>query len=267
METSKILSANWLDLLFDERNKAYGAYDLRKTYHRRITKALLITAGIATIVFTGTVLASSLRPKGVEKFDITQVNLIEIPKDEPKPLPEPEKKPKETPVRTEKLTTPVLAVEVTEPPPTQEDLVGARIDVVKHDGPEDAGLADVKNLDDGKGLVEGPRNDEPQGPFERVEIDAKFTGNWTKFLERYLQPDVPVDNGAPPGRHTVVIQFVVDIDGSVSDIRPLTSIGYGMEEEAMRVIKKAAKWEPAIQNGRKVKAYRKQPVTFEVLNN
>jgi protein TonB len=161
METNKILSADWLDLLFDERNKAYGAYDLRKTYHRRITKALLITAGIAAIVFTGAVLANSLQPKEIGKFDIMQVELTAIPKDEPKPLPEPEKKPKDIQVRTEKLTTPVLAVDVTEPPPTQEDLVGARIDVAKHDGPEDTGLADVKNLDDGKGIVEGPKNDEP----------------------------------------------------------------------------------------------------------
>ena len=62
-----------------------------------------------------------------------------------------------------------------------------------------------------------------------------------------------------------MIQFVVDVEGNVSDIKPLTNHGYGLEQEAVRVLKKAAKWEPAIQNGVKVKAYRKQVITFQVL--
>ena len=60
------------------------------------------------------------------------------------------------------------------------------------------------------------------------------------------------------------MQFVVDEDGAVSDIKALTNHGYGLEQEAIRVLRKAKKWEPAIQNGRKVKAYRKQPITFQV---
>jgi protein TonB len=56
----------------------------------------------------------------------------------------------------------------------------------------------------------------------------------------------------------------VDKEGNISDVRPLSSHGFGMEEEAMRVIKKGPKWSPAVQNGRQVKAYRKQPITFVV---
>ena len=59
-------------------------------------------------------------------------------------------------------------------------------------------------------------------------------------------------------------RFVVDKEGNVSDIKPLTDIGYGMEQEAVRVLKKATKWEAAIQNGYPVKAYRKQAITFQV---
>ena len=62
----------------------------------------------------------------------------------------------------------------------------------------------------------------------------------------------------------MVVQFVVDKEGNISDVRSLTNHGYGMEEEAMRVIKKGPKWNAAIQNGRQVKAYRKQPITFRV---
>lgn len=69
----------------------------------------------------------------------------------------------------------------------------------------------------------------------------------------------------PPGTYSVVIQFVVDKEGITSEINPLTHHGFGLEEEAIRVIKKAPKWEPAIQNGYKVKAYHRQVVTFNVL--
>ena len=62
----------------------------------------------------------------------------------------------------------------------------------------------------------------------------------------------------------VYLEFIIDKQGNVSDIKPLTNHGYGVEEEAMRVLKKASKWEPAIQNGIKVKAYRKQVIVFEV---
>ncbi|MBD0333129.1 MAG: TonB family protein, partial [Chitinophagaceae bacterium] len=64
--------------------------------------------------------------------------------------------------------------------------------------------------------------------------------------------------------YTVIIQFIVDKEGNISDVKALTNHGYGMEQEAMRAVKKAPKWTPAIQNGRQVKAYRKQPITFIV---
>ena len=59
MEVNKILSADVLDMIFDDRNKSYGAYDLRKTYNQRITKALMITASVAILAFGGSLLAGS----------------------------------------------------------------------------------------------------------------------------------------------------------------------------------------------------------------
>jgi hypothetical protein len=103
--------------------------------------------------------------------------------------------------------------------------------------------------------------------FGKVEIEATFPGGntgWRKFLELNLRSDIPVNKGAPAGIYTVWIQFVVDKHGVISDIKPLTSWGFGMEEEVVRVIRKAPNWEPAIQNGKPVKAYRKQPVAFQI---
>jgi periplasmic protein TonB len=106
--------------------------------------------------------------------------------------------------------------------------------------------------------------------FQRVETEASFPGGftgWKEFLEKNLKADVPVRKKAPVGNYTVMVQFVVDKEGNISDIKPLTDHGYGMEKEVVRILKKSPKWIPAVQNGRPVRAYRKQPVTFVVTQN
>ena len=103
--------------------------------------------------------------------------------------------------------------------------------------------------------------------FEEVEIEAEFPGKlagWRKYLEKNLNANIPIDNGAPIGIYTVIVQFIVDKQGNVSGVKSLTNMGYGMEAEVVRVINKSGSWEPAIQKGKPVKAYRKQPVTFVV---
>ena len=104
--------------------------------------------------------------------------------------------------------------------------------------------------------------------FEKVEIEASYPGGhsaWKKFLEQNLNAGVAANKKAPASVYTVVVQFVVDKEGKISDIKPLTTHGYGMEEEVIRILKKASRWQPAIQDGHPVKAYRKQPVTFMVI--
>jgi len=103
-----------------------------------------------------------------------------------------------------------------------------------------------------------------------IEKEAHFPGeekSWRTFLEKNLNPEVPIRNRAPEGMYTVMVQFVVDKDGRISDIKPLTKFGFGMEEEVIRILTKSPKWVPAFQFGRTVKAYRKQPVTFMVSKN
>ena len=63
MDTNKILSADLLDLVFDNRNKEYGAYDLRKTYHTRIAKSLIFTGVFTSLIFAGVVFANKERKK------------------------------------------------------------------------------------------------------------------------------------------------------------------------------------------------------------
>ncbi len=270
METSKILSADLLDLIFDDRNKAYGAYELRRTYQKRITRALLITGTVAALAVTGTIWGQSMKPKEERAFDITQVTIEALP-EEQEPLPEPERQqPEPEQVRTEQLSTIdiVRDEEVEEPPPTQAELEDARIDLVKRDGTDDDLVVDEPiDIGNGTDIIVQKKQEEEDKIYPIVEIPAKYAGNWEKFLLRNLNSNIPVDNGAAAGRYKVIIQFVVDKEGRVSDIRPLTNNGYGMEEEAMRVLKKSDQWEPAIQSGFKVKAYHKQVIVFEILED
>ncbi len=112
------------------------------------------------------------------------------------------------------------------------------------------------------------KNDHKQEPlFDQVEQDPQPKGGdaaWRKHLERNLDINVAVKNNAPLGRYTVKIRFIIEKDGSISQLAPLTMHGYGMEEEAMRVIKSGPGWEPAQQNGKLVRAFRTQPITFLV---
>lgn len=99
------------------------------------------------------------------------------------------------------------------------------------------------------------------------EREAEFTGGgraWIEFIQRNLRADVPARKNAPYGQYTVVAQFIVSKDGHLEGIKTLTHFGFGMEEEVERMLKKSPGWLPAQQFGRKVNAYRMQPITFVV---
>lgn len=264
MNANQILSADLLDLVFNDRNKAYGAYELRKSYDSRIKKALGITSLVLLLGVGGHLMARTGNKPDKEKFKITSVDPTFIPIKEDPPPPPPPPPVVQPQVRTVQFTTPVIVETPDVPPPTIEDVERSVISNTNTPGVDDPNLQAPEVIDNGTKVIEPPVHNEPEIWPGTVEIDASFKGNWIKFLERNLRGEVPVENNAPPGIYKVVIQFVVDLEGKVSDIKPLTNFGYGMEEEAIRVLKKADKWEPAIQNGRQVKAYRRQPITFRI---
>jgi periplasmic protein TonB len=272
MEVNKILTADILDLIFEDRNKAYGAYELRKSYHKRITAALLITAGVALLIFVASFVAKTIN-KNSAKLDVKEVVLekIDMPEEE-KVEPPPPPPPKQEPPKVEmtKFTPPKIVedqeVKKEDIPPEVEKLEETKIDVVSQEGIKDEGLA-APPPDEGKQVVEAPKVEDENKVFEKVEVEAEFPGGlsaWRRYLERQLNAQTPADAGAPAGSYTVVIRFIVDKQGNISDVKAMTNHGYGMEDEAVRVIKRGPKWTPAIQNGRNVTAYRSQPITFVV---
>ena len=265
MEVNKILSASILDLVFDGRNKEYGAYELRATYPQRVKKSLIVVFIIGSVAITGAAIASSFKSKSHGGLVSRVVAIHQIEADK-KLIPPPPTPPKPQPqqTRTIQYKTPVITNEEPDPMPDKDEIDKAIIDDKTRDGIDDNRIVKaIDDLNNGTDIIEKPKEHDNL-PLPIVEVDAKFNGNWEKFLRVNLYANIPVENGAPAGRYTVIIQFVVDVEGNVSDIQPLTAHGYGMEAEAVRVLKKALKWEPAFQNGQHVKAYRKQPITFVV---
>jgi protein TonB len=179
MEANKILSADILDLVFEDRNKDYGAYQLRKTYNRRILKALGITASIALLALLGSFIASKI-DTDPKKLDIKEVTLQDLPPEEdktPPPPPPPPKPPDPPKIEMAKFTPPKIVKdeEVQEPPPEVKELEEKKIDVVNQEGIKDEGIVAPTQIDEGKQIIEEKKEDDNK-IFEKVEIEASFTG-------------------------------------------------------------------------------------------
>lgn len=272
METKKILAADLLDLLFENRNKDYGAYELRKTYNKRITTALLITASVTVVALGSFFFANGSNGTAGGQIRVDSLMLENLPPEEkpvepPPPPPPPMVEPPQ--IETAQFTPPKIVkdneVDPNETPPVNEELENTKIDVVSREGVEDDGLAQLP--DQNRQVIEEKKEEDEDKIAEFVQIEASFPGGdnaWKRFLEKKLNPNTPVDNGAPDGQYQVWVQFIVDKTGAISDVKALSNHGYGMEEEAVSVIRKGPNWIPAIQNGKNVKAYRKQSILFIV---
>src|SRR5437588_6877281 len=110
MESNKILSADLLDILFEGRNKEYGAYELRKTYNKRLTMALIIAAAIGLMIFVGSVIANTISNSQSKQLNVTDVSLAEVKAEEkkPPPPPPPPKLPPPPPIKTIQFTPPKI---------------------------------------------------------------------------------------------------------------------------------------------------------------
>ncbi len=269
MEANKILGADILDILFEGKNKEYGAYDLRKTYNKRIKTALFVTIGIGLLIFLISFLANTFHSNENKDFEVKDLSLSQIKKQEPPPPPPPPK-PKLPPppkIETIKFTPPKVVKDEEVPKdekPPEVEKIEAKIDIKTDSGAKDLGIVAPPVQETGTQVVDQPDENKI---FEKVEKEAEFPGGaaqWRRYLERNLNPTTPIDNGAPAGTYTVIVKFIVSKDGSISNVEGETHFGYGMEEEAIKQIKKGPKWTPALQNGRNVNAYRRQPITFVV---
>jgi len=274
MEINKILSADVLDIIFDGKNKSYGAYDLRKSYSKRITYAIIATVAICASILLITFLSTLINDNSKKNAIVVQdVILEDVKKDEKKPeVPPPPPPPKQEPPKVEitKFTPPKIVKdeEVKEPPPEVAKLEETKIGTINQEGTKDEGVVAPPVESKGTGTVEAPKQEEDYNQvFKSVQIEAEFPGGksaWAKFLERNLNSALPSENGAPSGKYSVIVSFLVDKSGNISDVDAENDPGYKTKEEAIRVLKKGPSWKPAIQNGRQVAYRMRQTITFVV---
>ncbi|MBB1283399.1 energy transducer TonB [Flavisolibacter sp. BT320] len=292
MVAKDILTADLLDLLFANRNKQYGAYMLRKTYPKRLLTALVVTVVVG---FLGMWL---IQPAHMDTqtamLNVREVVLENVEAVTPPPPPPPPPK-QETPpppkktaavaakpkvaapkVERTKFTPPVVKkdeeVKKSEMPPVDEIAV---VDVVSTEGINKEILAApppvpkdvVTATDGGTGIIAVKEEDENK-IFEKVEIEASVnTSQWRRHLERNLMPYIEdaAAGGMAPGQYTVNVRFLVERDGSITEVNALNNPGYGLGKGAEQVVKNGPKWSPGEQNGRKVRSYHTQPITFVIM--
>jgi protein TonB len=204
----------------------------------------------------------------VQDVQLEQVK-PEEKKDEPPPPPPP---PKAEPPKIEmaKFTPPKIVkdeeVKEDEKPPEQEKLEDVKIALTNQEGQKDEGIVAPPVNDAGKGVVSAPARQEEDWDktFTKVEIESEYPGGasaWQRYLNRNLRyPQEAIDNEI---QGAIVVQFIVDKEGLVSEVE-VVSGPQELRAEAIRVIKKSGKWTPAIQNGRQVKSYKKQPIVFRL---
>ena len=253
-----LLKNQWLDIVFEGRNKLYGAYELRKSNNKTTMKSLIIGGVIFTFLVSIPVLVSLL-PDGSEDTTLDQkITTVKLPpKEKPKEnIPPPPPPPK---VDQVKFVKPVVAKaeEVTEEPPKITEIKDKKLGAETIKGDPDAELT-VEPVGNGKDVVE---EDNSIYNTAGIEVKPDFPGGIEKFY-KYVGKNyqVPEEEGL---KGKVFVSFVVEKDGSLTDIKVIRDIGYGTGKEAIRVLKSCPRWNPGEQNGKKVRVLYSLPINIQ----
>ena len=257
-----IFTNQWLDIVFEGRNKAYGAYDLRKKNTKTTVKALIIGAIVFSFAVAAPLIMSLLPDSSSDDEGLdTKIVTMKLPpkkeqpkKDLPPPPPPPPK------VDQVKFVKPVVAKaeEVTEEPPKITEIKDKKLGNETIKGDPDAELT-VEPV--GNGPSEVVEEDNKVYGTVGIEVIPEFPGGMEKFYKfvgnNYQTPEEEGLKGK------VYVTFVVEKDGSLTDIKVIRDIGYGTGKEAIRVLNKCPKWTPGEQNGKKVRVLYSLPITIQ----
>ena len=244
------------DIVFKNRNKEYGSYYLRKKYRRFVTISL-----IAGILLIGVVVAYPLINAYINKERLIRekekevgVTIENIKQEEAPPPPPPP--PPEAMVEKVKFTAPVVVEDTT------IEVSMANMDDLNKKGNVEAPTEDVvvEVKDEGPKVIETPQQAEI---FTVVEEQPGYPGGEEARIS-YLQQNIKYPEEAKELgiQGKVFVTFVVEVDGSITDVRVLRGIGGGCDEEAIRVVKSMPKWVPGKQRGVPVRVQFNLPIKF-----
>jgi periplasmic protein TonB len=252
----------WDDIVFESRNKEYGAYINRKNYSKYIFIALGITVVVLLLVLVAPALAELIRSaRGPEEPKLKEmtVSLDQPPPITPQPPPPDVRIP--PPVKTiiKFLPPKVTEKEVVEEEemPTIEEIKENETGAVAQEGTGEVVFDEP--------VVEAPAGDDEDKVFLAVEQAAEFPGGvaaMMKFLQKNIKYPASAKRMGIEGR--VFVKFIVDKEGGISNMEIVKGINADLDKEAMRVIKLMPPWKPGKQNGRAVKSQFVLPVYFKL---
>lgn len=271
MKPENILQSDFLDILFENRNKAYGAYLLRKNYSNRLFKSLAATIAVAfAFVLVYYVHSIFFKKETDATIMFTEVHLEPLPEVQPKKNeePKPKEKPLSKPIAQEAYAAPEIVEDdkADKPLPAVSDLNDKLISTVTRDG--DAFSANEIAPRATEGVKEGDSPapiaeviEEVQAPLLHAQVMPEFPGGmeaFRKFMLRNLRQPGNLEEGV---KVVVRVQFVVDANGEITNLKVVQS-GEELDKEVIRVINKMPRWKAGMQNGKNVPVYFTLPVTF-----
>ena len=277
MTNSQLATASLDDIVFDGRNRVYGAYQLRGLYQRHVTRALIIATAMCLLLLAMPLLAQLLRDKTpgvfVKKVYIAPIEIdthVDPPVEVTPPPPAATKPPTTPPqLPTIKNMVPVVVKEKVDTEadevPNQNELLERQSGVRTLEGDPNAGAVDLDGLKPGKDA--SAVIDVPAAPYTFVEQMPQLPGGGgTAAIVAAIQkavryPSLALRNGVE-GR--VFVSFVVNPNGEVIDVKIVKGLGSGLDEETMRAIKTLPKFIPGKQNGREVSVAFTVPVTYKI---
>ena len=265
-----LTSFEWCELIFKGKNKAYGAYKMRADSPKRHNVAMVIVLIIALVGFSLPTLIKMATPKQKEVMtEVTTLSQLEEPevKQEEMKRVEPVAPPPPALKSSIKFTAPVIKkdeeVHEDDEIKSQEELTQTKVAI---------SIADVKGNDEANGkdiadLKQVVTQAEPaeEQVFDMVEQMPTFPGGQQELMaylgKNIKYPTIAQENGTQ-GR--VIIQFVVERDGSITDVRVARGVDPYLDKEAVRVVKSMPKWLPGKQNGKAVRVKFTVPVMFRL---
>ena len=267
MDISKILKSDYLDILFEGRNKNYGGYELRKKYPTRARNAMIGTLLVAGIIAAVPVIAGIIEGRKPKEAPISmkQVTLAEPPPIEPnKPKPPPPPPTPPAPARpTVKFTPPVIKPneevkeDVKPPDEKKNEVAGPKTEAGDANASELAPPAETPGTGTG---VEAPA---APAIFTFVEQQPQFPGDMGSYLQNHLQYPESAREAGIEGR--VGVKFVVNETGAITNVEIVRSSGNAaMDAEAKRVVSGMPPWKPGKNNGVAVKVYFQLPISFKI---
>jgi len=270
-----VYKTEWLDLVFADRNKSYGAYELRSKSSKIMTKALIVSAGVFLLAGFAPLAYKKIFPGVVEITAPPKVVVLDnVIHDMKKPEPEKKIEPvKADPVKVKTIavSSKIVVVDKKElpEPPSIDEMQDAVISNKTQDGEIKPNLVINSTLatGTGDGLPKGEEGGDPNAVVEMgVDEYPEFIGGmkaFTKYMERNLRYPSQAQEEGVKGK--VFVSFVVEIDGSITDVKVLRGIGFGCDEEAMKVIKKSPLWKPGRNKGKAVRVRYNMPINFNLM--